>query len=156
MRWSCKPPHPPLLLNALLAWPSAHRSGGDFLYDLPSEFERARVLVFTAGMLLRLLKVGARWQAVPAVRARQGACCTTAGAMPPCQLVLLQPAGAQTVILLPCALGMQAGSYSLARASLVVLLDAGAATRNHPANTLVREYYMRGGGGGGAAGAARV
>ena len=66
--------------------------GGDFLYDFPAEFARARVLVFTAGLLMRLTKLGV---------------------------------------------------YSLAQASLLVLHDAFSSVRNHPMNTLVREYYWK-------------
>lgn len=67
--------------------------GGDFLYDFPKDFQRNKVLIFTAGLLLRLLKLGV---------------------------------------------------YSLTEASLVVLHDAFAAVRNHPMNTLIREYYFKG------------
>ena len=35
------------------------------------------------------------------------------------------------------------GVYSLAQASLLVLHDAFSSVRNHPMNTLVREYYWK-------------
>ena len=66
--------------------------GGDFLYDFPREFQTNRVLVFTAGLLMRLTKLGV---------------------------------------------------YSLDQSSLLVLHDAFHAVRNHPMNTLVREYYWK-------------
>lgn len=66
--------------------------GGDFLYDFPKEFEENRILVFTAGLLMRLTKLGV---------------------------------------------------YALDRCSLMVLHDAFYAIRNHPMNTLVREYYWK-------------
>ncbi|GAB4815349.1 hypothetical protein N2152v2_002395 [Parachlorella kessleri] len=66
--------------------------GGDFLYAFKEEFAGSRVLVFTAGLLLRLVKMG---------------------------------------------------TYALGLASLLVLLDAFAVIRNHPMNTLVREYYWK-------------
>lgn len=66
--------------------------GGDFLYDFPKEFAENQVLVFTAGLLMRLTKLGV---------------------------------------------------YSLDRCSLMVLHDAFYAIRNHPMNTLVREYYWK-------------
>ena len=66
--------------------------GGDFLYDFPKEFEQNRVLVFTAGLLMRLTKLGV---------------------------------------------------YRLDQSSLLVLHDAFHAVRNHPMNTLVREYYWK-------------
>lgn len=66
--------------------------GGDFLYDFPKEFEQNRILVFTAGLLMRLTKLGV---------------------------------------------------YSLNQCSLMVLHDAFYAIRNHPMNTLVREYYWK-------------
>lgn len=66
--------------------------GGDFLYDFPKEFEQNQVLVFTAGLLMRLTKLGV---------------------------------------------------YRLDQSSLLVLHDAFHAVRNHPMNTLVREYYWK-------------
>jgi hypothetical protein len=45
-------------LRARLRLPTAVFCGGDFLYRFPQQFEAARVLVFTAGLLLRLLKAG--------------------------------------------------------------------------------------------------
>ena len=66
--------------------------GGDFLYDFGKEFKEKDVLVITAGLLMRLVKLGV---------------------------------------------------YSLERAKLLVLHDAIYTTRNHPMNTLVREYYWK-------------
>lgn len=66
--------------------------GGDFLYDFPKEFKENRILVFTAGLLMRLTKLGV---------------------------------------------------YTLDRSSLMVLHDAFFSIRNHPMNTLVREYYWK-------------
>ena len=66
--------------------------GGDFLYDFAKEFKEKDVLVITAGLLMRLVKLGV---------------------------------------------------YSLERAKLLVLHDAIYTTRNHPMNTLVREYYWK-------------
>ena len=66
--------------------------GGDFLYDFDKEFREKDVLVITAGLLMRLVKLGV---------------------------------------------------YSLDRTKLLVLHDAFYTTRNHPMNTLVREYYWK-------------
>lgn len=79
-------------LRAVLDVPVAAFCGGDFLYDFPAEFARNRVLVFTAGLLMRLAKLG---------------------------------------------------TYHLDSASLLVLHDAFSSVRNHPMNTLVREYYWK-------------
>ena len=68
--------------------------GGDFLYDFEKEFASNTVLVFTAGLLMRLAKLGV---------------------------------------------------YKLSHCSLLVLHDAFHAVRNHPMNTLVREYYWKNG-----------
>ena len=66
--------------------------GGDFLYDFEKEFKEKDVLVITAGLLMRLVKLGV---------------------------------------------------YRLDRTKLLVLHDAFYTTRNHPMNTLVREYYWK-------------
>lgn len=66
--------------------------GGDFLYNFEKEFREKDVLVFTAGLLMRLVKLGV---------------------------------------------------YNLDRTKLLVLHDAFYTTRNHPMNTLVREYYWK-------------
>ena len=83
-------------LRIALGVPVGAFCGGDFLYDFAEEFARNRVLVFTAGLLMRLTKLGI---------------------------------------------------YELEAASLLVLHDAFSAVRNHPMNTLVREYYWKGPGG---------
>ena len=83
-------------LRAALGVPVGAFCGGDFLYDFEEQFKRNRVLVFTAGLLMRLTKLG---------------------------------------------------TYRLSSASLLVLHDAFSAVRNHPMNTLVREYYWKGPGG---------
>ena len=75
--------------------------GGDFLYNFEEDFKTNKVLVFTAGLLMRLTKLGI---------------------------------------------------YKLDSASLLVLHDAFSAVRNHPMNTLVREYYWKGTGGTGGGG----
>jgi hypothetical protein len=64
--------------------------GGDFLYDFEKEFADKDVLVFTAGLLMRIVKLGV---------------------------------------------------YTLNRCQLLILHDAFYTIRNHPMNTLVREYY---------------
>lgn len=83
-------------LRAALGVPVGAFCGGDFLYNFEEEFKHNRVLVFTAGLLMRLTKLG---------------------------------------------------TYQLSSASLLVLHDAFSAVRNHPMNTLVREYYWKGPGG---------
>jgi hypothetical protein len=45
-------------LKAELGLPTAVFCGGDFLYSFQQQFQSSRVLVFTAGLLLRLLKTG--------------------------------------------------------------------------------------------------
>lgn len=45
-------------LRTELGLPTAVFCGGDFLYSFPQQFQTSRVLVFTAGLLLRLLKTG--------------------------------------------------------------------------------------------------
>jgi hypothetical protein len=80
-------------LRAALGVPVGAFCGGDFLYDFEEEFKKNKVVVFTAGLLMRLAKLG---------------------------------------------------TYKLEWASLLVLHDAFSAVRNHPMNTLVREYYWKG------------
>jgi len=80
-------------LRAALGVPVCAFCGGDFLYDFGEEFKKNKVVVFTAGLLMRLAKLG---------------------------------------------------TYKLEWASLLVLHDAFSAVRNHPMNTLVREYYWKG------------
>jgi hypothetical protein len=80
-------------LRAVLGVPVGAFCGGDFLYNFEEEFKRNKVVVFTAGLLMRLAKLG---------------------------------------------------TYKLEWASLLVLHDAFSAVRNHPMNTLVREYYWKG------------
>lgn len=80
-------------LRAALGVPVGAFCGGDFLYNFEEEFKRNKVVVFTAGLLMRLAKLG---------------------------------------------------TYKLEWASLLVLHDAFSAVRNHPMNTLVREYYWKG------------
>ena len=66
--------------------------GGDFMYDFKTDFDHNRILVITAGLLMRLTKLG---------------------------------------------------TYDLQRSSLLILHDAFCAIRNHPMNTLIREYYWK-------------
>jgi hypothetical protein len=80
-------------LRAALGVPVGAFCGGDFLYNFEEEFKKNKVVVFTAGLLMRLAKLG---------------------------------------------------TYKLEWASLLVLHDAFSAVRNHPMNTLVREYYWKG------------
>jgi hypothetical protein len=80
-------------LREVLGVPVGAFCGGDFLYNFEEEFKKNKVVVFTAGLLMRLAKLG---------------------------------------------------TYKLEWASLLVLHDAFSAVRNHPMNTLIREYYWKG------------
>lgn len=48
----------PFLTSLLIVPHSCRFCGGDFLYSFDQDFASARVLVFTAGLLLRLVKMG--------------------------------------------------------------------------------------------------